>query len=103
MGEIQRGEIWWADLPAARRSEPAYRRPVLVVQADSFNRSRIHTVIVAVITSNLALAQAPGKCSGAARLDSSSRPLAQRVGSLGAGRGMARPPWAAKDEFARGQ
>ena len=60
MGEIQRGEIWWADLPEPRRSEPGYRRPVLVVQANPFNRSRIQTVIVATITSNLELAGAPG-------------------------------------------
>ena len=60
MAEIQRGEIWWADLAAPRRSEPGYRRPVLVVQADSFNRSRIQTAIVAVITGNLELADAPG-------------------------------------------
>lgn len=60
MDEVHRGEIWWADLPEPRRSEPGFRRPVLVVQADPFNRSRIQTVIVAVITSNLALAGAPG-------------------------------------------
>jgi mRNA interferase MazF len=60
MSEIQRGEIWWADLPVPRRSEPGYRRPVLVVQADSFNRSRIQTAIVAAITSNVELAEAPG-------------------------------------------
>ncbi|MGB7761473.1 MAG: type II toxin-antitoxin system PemK/MazF family toxin [Bryobacteraceae bacterium] len=60
MGEIQRGEIWWADLPEPRRSEPGFRRPVLVVQADSFNRSRIQTAIVAVITSNVELMDAPG-------------------------------------------
>jgi mRNA interferase MazF len=60
MDEIQRGEIWWADLAEPRRSEPGYRRPVLVVQADSFNRSRIQTVIVAVITPNVDLADAPG-------------------------------------------
>ena len=60
MGGIQRGEIWWADLPEPRRSEPGYRRPVLVVQADSFNVSRIQTAIVAVITSNIELADAPG-------------------------------------------
>jgi mRNA interferase MazF len=41
MDDIQRGEIWWADLPEHRRSEAGFRRPVLVVQADSFNRSRI--------------------------------------------------------------
>ena len=60
MDEIQRGEIWWADLPEPRRSEPGYRRPVLVIQADSFNRSRIQTAIVAVITGNLELGGAPG-------------------------------------------
>lgn len=60
MDEIQRGEIWWAELPAPRRSETGYRRPVLVVQADSFNRSRIQTAIVAAITSNVELAGAPG-------------------------------------------
>lgn len=57
---MQRGEIWWADLPEPRRSEPGCRRPVLVVQADSFNLSRIQTTIVAVITTNLDLAEAPG-------------------------------------------
>ena len=60
MAGIQRGEIWWADLPEPRRSEPGYRRPVLVVQADSFNLSRIQTAIVAAITSNAQLADAPG-------------------------------------------
>ena len=60
MADIQRGEIWWADLPEPRRSEPGFRRPVLVVQADSFNLSRIQTAIVAAITSNVALAEAPG-------------------------------------------
>jgi mRNA interferase MazF len=60
MSEIRRGKIWWADLPEPRRSEPGFRRPVLVIQADSFNRSRIQTVIVAVITRNLQLAEAPG-------------------------------------------
>jgi len=57
---IVRGEIWWASLPEPRGSEPAYRRPVLVVQTDSFNRSAIQTVIAAAITSNPRLAQAPG-------------------------------------------
>jgi mRNA interferase MazF len=60
MGGIQRGEIWWADLPEPRRSEPGYRRPVLVIQADSFNLSRIQTVIIAAITTNVELADAPG-------------------------------------------
>lgn len=57
---MKRGEIWWASLPAPRGSGPGYRRPVVIVQADSFNRSNIDTVIVAVISSNLRLAGAPG-------------------------------------------
>ena len=57
---MTRGEVWWADLPDPRGSEPGFRRPVLVIQANSFNRSRIQTVIVAVISSNLRLAEAPG-------------------------------------------
>jgi mRNA interferase MazF len=57
---MQRGEVWWAGLPAPKGSEPGYRRPVVVVQSDAFNRSRIQTVIVVVITSNLKLAEVPG-------------------------------------------
>jgi len=60
MDEILRGEIWWANLPEPRGSEPGYRRPVLVVQADYFNLSRIQTAIVATITTNVELADAPG-------------------------------------------
>jgi mRNA interferase MazF len=57
---MNRGEIWWASLPDPIGSGPGYRRPVLVIQANAFNESRIHTTIVAAITSNLALASAPG-------------------------------------------
>ncbi len=57
---ISQGEIWWADLPRPRGSEPAYRRPLLVVQSNAFNRSRIRTVICVVLTSNLRLSRAPG-------------------------------------------
>lgn len=56
----QRGEVWWADLDEPRGSEPGYRRPVLVVQSDAFNRSRIQTVLVVLLTSNLRLVEAPG-------------------------------------------
>lgn len=58
--ELRRGDIVWAHLPAPTGSGPGYRRPVLVVQSDVFNTSRIGTVVVAAITSNLALARAPG-------------------------------------------
>jgi mRNA interferase MazF len=57
---VRRGDIWWANLPEPAGSGPGYRRPVLLIQADSFNRSRIKTVIVAVITKNITLAAAPG-------------------------------------------
>jgi len=57
---VKRGEIWWAELREPRGSEPGFRRPVLVVQADSFNTSRIRTVVVAALTSNMRLADAPG-------------------------------------------
>lgn len=57
---MRRGEIWWASLPEPAGSGPGYRRPVVIVQANSFTESRIQTAIVAVITSNLRLAEAPG-------------------------------------------
>lgn len=57
---IQRGDIWWAGLPEPRGSEPGFRRPVVVVQADEFNRSRITTVMVVPLTSNVLLGDAPG-------------------------------------------
>jgi mRNA interferase MazF len=57
---VQRGEIWWAELREPFGSEPGFRRPVLIVQDDAFNRSRIQTVIVIAITTNVELAKAPG-------------------------------------------
>ncbi len=57
---MKRGEIWWATLEEPSGSGPGFRRPVLVIQSNPFNESLIATVIVAVITSNLALADAPG-------------------------------------------
>ena len=57
---MYRGEVWWANLPDPVGSEPGYRRPVLVIQDDTFTQSRISTVIVVIITSNIRLAEAPG-------------------------------------------
>jgi mRNA interferase MazF len=57
---IQRGEIWWTNLPAPLASEPGYRRPIIIIQSNDFNLSNIATVIAVVITSNIKLAQAPG-------------------------------------------
>ena len=57
---IERGQLWWAELDEPRGSEPGFRRPVLIVQDDAFNRSRIRTVVAVVLTSNLRLIDAPG-------------------------------------------
>jgi len=64
---ISQGEIWWADIPAPIRSEPGFRRPVVVVQGDALNRSRIATVVCVPLTSNLNWADAPGNVLLAAR------------------------------------
>ena len=57
---MTRGEIWWADLADPVGSAPGYRRPVAIVSSDLFNASPIRTIVVAVLTSNLRLADAPG-------------------------------------------
>ena len=57
---MKRGQLWWAGLDDAVGSGPGYRHPVLVVSTNPFNDSRISTIIVCVITSNLRLARAPG-------------------------------------------
>lgn len=57
---IRRGQIWWTDFAEPRGSEPGYRHPVLVLQRDEVNVSGINTVVVCVLTSNTALAKAPG-------------------------------------------
>lgn len=57
---ITQGEVWWADLSEPTGSGPGYRRPVVVVQSDSLNRSRIATVVCVPLTSNTIWAEAPG-------------------------------------------
>jgi mRNA interferase MazF len=57
---IGRGDLWWADLGEPRGSAPALRRPVLVVQADTYNRSKLRTVVVLALTANTRLAALPG-------------------------------------------
>jgi len=57
---IARGEVWWADLPEPSGSAPGFKRPIVVVQGDAFNRSRISTVVCVPLTSNLRWADAPG-------------------------------------------
>jgi mRNA interferase MazF len=57
---IAQGEVWWADLPAPEGSAPGFRRPVVVVQGDAFNRSALRTALCVPLTSNLRWAEAPG-------------------------------------------
>jgi len=57
---IERGEIWWADLPEPTGSGPGSPRPVLIVQSDKFNRSRINTVVIVIISTSLKFANAEG-------------------------------------------
>ena len=57
---IFRGELWWADLPQAIGSEPGFRHPVLIIQINRFNQSRLSTVLAVAVTDNLVLAQMPG-------------------------------------------
>jgi len=65
---ISQGEIWWADLPEPSGSGPGFRRPVLVVQCDELNRSRIATVVCVPLTSNLKWEAAPGNLKISARI-----------------------------------
>jgi len=96
---VSQGEIWWAELPEPIGSGPGYRRPVVLVQGNSLNRSRIATVVCVPLTSNLKWADAPGnvlipaKDSGLPK-DSVANPsqivsldrqtLAERAGKLSA-------------------
>lgn len=57
---ISQGDVWWADLPAPTGSAPGFRRPVVVVQSDALNRSRLATVVCVPLTTNLKWAAAPG-------------------------------------------
>ena len=57
---ITQGDIWWADLAEPAGAEPGYRRPVVVVQSNAFNRSRIATAVCVPLTSNLKWSDAPG-------------------------------------------
>jgi mRNA interferase MazF len=80
--EVARGEVWWADLPEADDSSPSGTRPVLVIQSKAFNRSRIQTVIIAVITGNLSLAEAPGNVEVGPRESGLPKPSVVNVSQL---------------------
>jgi len=79
---MRRGEIWWASLAEPAGSGPGFRRPLLVVSANSFNDSRIDTVIGAVITSNLRLADAPGNVRLPARGSGLPKPSVVNVSQI---------------------
>lgn len=64
---IGQGDVWWADLAEPSGSEPGFRRPVVVVQGDSFNRSALRTVVAVPLTSNVRWADAPGNIRLTAR------------------------------------
>ena len=64
---ISQGDVWWAHLPEPTGSEPGFRRPVVVVQGDAFNRSAIRTVLAVPLTSNMRWGDAPGNVRLTAR------------------------------------
>jgi mRNA interferase MazF len=65
---VSQGDVWWADLPAPVGSGPGFRRPVIVIQCDAFNRSRIATVVCVPLTTNTAWADVPGNVLLAAQV-----------------------------------
>ena len=67
MVEVAQGELWWAELPAPSGSAPGFRRPVIVVQGNPLNRSRLGTVVCVPLTSNLKWEAAPGNTSLSAK------------------------------------
>ena len=79
---ISQGEIWWADIPSPAGSEPGFRRPVVVVQGDALNRSRIATVVCVPLTSNLKWADAPGNVLLAARSTNLSKDSVANVSQI---------------------
>ena len=79
---ISQGEVWWADLPEPTGSAAGYRRPIVVVQGDAFNRSDIATVVSVPLTSNLRWADAPGNVRLAARLTGLPRDSVANVSQI---------------------
>jgi mRNA interferase MazF len=67
---VSQGDVWWADLPAPIGSGPGFRRPVIVIQCDAFNRSRIATVICVPLTTNTRWTEVPGNVLLAAHVTS---------------------------------
>ena len=81
---MRRGELWWAALGEPSGSEPGLKRPVLILQADTFNASAIQTVVVVPLTSNLELAAAPGNLRCATRDTGLAKPSVVNVSQIAA-------------------
>jgi mRNA interferase MazF len=79
---VAQGDIFWAKLPEPVGSGPGFRRPLLVVQGDAFNRSRIATLLLVPLTSNLRLAKAPGNVILPARASGLPRDSVANVSQL---------------------
>lgn len=79
---IAQGEIWWAELPEPSGSEPGYRRPVIVIQGEAFNRSALRTVVCVPLTSNLRWADASGNVLLPGRLTSLPRDSVANVSQI---------------------
>ena len=77
VNKVKQGEVYWINLPEPKQSEPGFRRPCVIVQSDTFNRSKIKTTIICILTSNLKLANAPGNV--ALKADEANLPKASVV------------------------
>lgn len=82
MTAVSQGDVWWAELAAPRGSEPGFRRPVVVVQGDALNRSRIATVVCVALTSNLGWADAPGSVALGERVTGLPKPSVANVSQV---------------------
>lgn len=79
---IAQGDVWWADLPEPAGSGPGFRRPVVVVQSDAFNRSTLRTVVCVPLTSNRKWASTPGNVALSERDTGLARPSVANVTQL---------------------
>jgi len=79
---ISQGEVWWADVPSPIGSGPGFRRPVVVVQGDPLNRSRLATVVCVPLTSNLKWADAPGNALLGSRVTGLSKDSVANVSQV---------------------
>jgi mRNA interferase MazF len=79
---ISQGDVWWADLPPPAGSGPGFRRPVVVIQGDALNRSRIATVVCVPLSSNLRWVDAPGNALLTARMTGLSKDSVANVSQI---------------------